>query len=409
MNPIKIRTRKFDMPHRGANSSADLKGFVDEIFADLHYLASELTRLKQDLHYANTHLILNEEFTRDALLDNANRAKLQALFTNRAGNPSLDEYDHFITLYDSTVVSFENTNERHGYYEQSIGKVYPPRNAVTNFFYQRDALKNYKAISRQPAVTFNIEPTIDTTVFMTENSTENMFNGDNHLYWVREYSYPLHSDVSEVALEFTIDVPAGLGVDPNLIMLDPFPSFGLSVDSLITNTGVIISEPVVNSSRLVYEVPAGTTSVTAAISQRGFKIQNGRKVFSLGFREIDLQYVVFDDTAVSLSPDTSTDNHVVLTLDLNGEYTKLNKILFDCDVNKVIIEGYLDGAADANTYTVIRTAINDDQLITATHSFAGSVNKLKFYVFLTADATENGDRNGVTIDYINNISVRMEA
>lgn len=409
MDPIKILSRKFPLPFRGPNSSADLKAFVDTSTKDLSNLAMYIMELTNKVDYSNTILQNNEEYIRDLTVHAESLDDQKKSFLISAGYPATGEFDYFINLYNSKYVSFLGPEQHHGFYHQSIGECYPPRDSLANFFYIRDALQDYRTISREPVVQFNTEPVVTPgTVFLKEHDINNMFNGDNYLYWVREYSYPIHSDVSSVNLNFTIQIPTGLGVDPNFLVLDPFPGLGITINSVTTNTGTIIGTPIINPNKLAFEMPAGSTEITVDITQTAFKVHNGRKLFSLGFREIDAQFVSWDTTPTDLTPDPDDDSHVVLTVPLlSNTFTTLEALKCNADVHTIQVYGYLSNAEDSNVYTVNRTSINNNQLVTPSFTFAGNIDTVKFLVFLNADPANNSARNNHKVDVIHSISFRM--
>lgn len=408
MDPLMIKTKKFPVPYRGPNSSSDLKDFTDNVYRDLNIVADEITKLNQTVEYMNTVQFISDEINRNNVQGLLADKDQEQAFLLLAGYPGFDESDYFFNLYDSQYVLFEGAAEKHGYYVQNQGLAKPPRNTVANIFYYRDSLKDYKVISRNPAVVFNTEPA-GSDFFLKDSDTINMFNGDNNLYWVRQYSYALDNDISSVTLDFTVTLPAGLGQDPNYLIIDPYPSLGLAINSISSNVGAISSVVLENTGQIAMELPSGVTELTFNITQPSFRIQNGRKVFLLGFREIDAQKIGWDESITALSPTPTTDNHIILEVPLNKEFGILEEIQFDAEVQKVIIKGKLVGVLDGTPLTIDRAQLNQAQLINSAHAFSGNVDSLYIEVYINADPAENPNRiNTLTTDTIKNISIRMK-
>lgn len=404
MDPVQIKTKKFPIPYRGPDNSAHMKDFVDNIYFDLDKLAEQVTRLNQEVTYIQTVQYLGDEITRNNTQYLLAGQDQKDLFQVKAGYPGFDEYDYLINMYDSSKHSFDGDEENHAYYSQNLGLVKPPRNGVSNLFYYKDALKDYNVITRDPTVVFNTEPSTS-DFFLSETDTINMFNGNNSSYWSRQYSYAMDNDISSVTLDFTVTIPAGLNLDPNYLVVDPYPSMGLTINSITSNLGAVTSVVIENSGQIAVELAAGVTDLTFNITQPSSRIQNGRKVFILGFREIDAQAVDWDERATATG--TSDSAHIVLEQPLLSDVNSIDAIKVDGDCQSIEITGYLNDVKDSTTLTLTRAQIQS-VLHEPSFTFTGDVDTIKFGCFINADPTKTTNRvDNLTTDTLTSISMRV--
>ncbi len=402
-----IKTRKYPSPFNGPNSSGDLKAFIDQVVQDLQNLADKTNALQSRLDYLNT--IRFDEVMKSIetqALDPRHRIAYDS-FKAQAGWASGNEIDYYIDFAYDENISFQGANERHAFLYKKLGEVRPPRNNVISFFYQRDSINGLRAISRNPVVTITSEPS-DPDLKIEYNSPVNMANGSNEFYWYRKYSFPAYSDVSEVTLEFTIDVPIISGIEPNYLVVDPLPIGDLTLNSIDSDGGPIVSTPVANAPAMGWETPAGITQLTFNITQENFTIENGRKVFLVGFKEIDAQFVEWDETPTSVSKDPLTDNHIEVNLEMVEEITDITDIKVTGDFSHLKIVGYQNDVADPNVISLSRLAFNDGNNVAIGHTFAGAVDRLVATLFLNADPLEDGDRISGTVDHAEIIFIRAE-
>jgi len=381
--PVSLRFKKRPFPFRGPNSSADKKDSFDEIAYDLTALADAINELNnnQSVHEA----IFAREY---AFSRNSNAA-------SNAETILRDEISSSSTLvmpfsfYRTDGIAFEGDNERHAFHLPMVGTVYPPRNNVLNYFYQKGLLDSQVVVSRDPTVTIT-EGGDYSAATQTTSDTSNMFNGNNQSYWYRKYAFPPSDDISSISLTITIDVPSVFGTDPNFLVAIPFPGMGLDIDALYDGNAdnLVDDSAIENAGPVAFPIISGTTQLKFEITQKNFVEENGMKTFYVGFQEVDLQYVAWDETAISVTPDTTNDNHIILSFfsPEGKDFTALNTIRIDGECERINIEGYKNDVVDTQSTHLLRAQIETDDLISTSLTFDSGVNEIRLTCFLVNDS-----------------------
>lgn len=406
-NDLRIKTRKFPLPFNGPDSSADLKAFSDNVFFDLSSLSDKVYDLQKQLDYVNQVRMKEMVLTIEAQSFFARSTNVLNDFKSQASQPINSEIDYCIDFSADNTISFQGAFEKHALLSKNKGEVRPPRNNVISFFYQRDSINGIKAISRNPVVAITSEPS-DPDLKIESNDTSNMANGANEFYWYRKYSYPAYHDISSVTVDFTIDVPIIAGIETNFLCVDPFPVGDLTIHPIGSDGGAVTSSDIESASPFSVETPQGITQLTFSFTQENFTIENGRKVFMIGAKEIDAQFVEWDTTVTSPAKDPVADNHIEVWVTMEELVTSISDLMVKGDFSHLTITGYLTGTPDANVISVTRTSFNDGNNNAIAHAFAGSVDSIKATLFLNADPAEDGDRISGKIDHAEIICFRAE-
>jgi len=381
--PVSLKTKKRPFPFRGPNSSADKKDSFDEIFYDLTTLTNAVNELynNQSIHEA----IFAREYAFTRNVTSANEA--EDVLRNEITDATTLVLP--FSFYRTDNISYEGDVERHAFHLPMVGAVYPPRNNVLNYFYQKGLLDSQVIVSRDPTTTIT-EGGDYSAATLTEADTSNMFNGNNQSYWYRKYAFPASDDISEISLTITINVPNVFGTDPNFLVTVPFPGMGLNIDSIYDGNAdnLVEDSTVENAGPLAFPIISGTTQLKLAITQRNFVEENGLKTFYVGFQEIDLQYVAWDDTSISVTPDTTNDNHIILSFPAptGKEFTAIDTIRINGECERINIEGYKSDVVDAQSTHLLRAQIETDDVISTALTFDSNVDEIRLTCFLVNDS-----------------------
>jgi len=162
-------------------------------------------------------------------------------------------------------------------------------------------------------------------------------------------------------------------------------------------------------------VPPATDTLKFTITQMNFIEENGRKVFYLGFQEVDLQFVEWDATPTSLSPDTATDSHIILTFDAppNKYITDLNSIKVNGDVNRIDFFGFDVGDLVnpvATTTNVLRVDTNDCTEFSIGLAYPGSddIVRVELHCWVNGNPLEVASRNDSALyDTLDGIALKI--
>jgi len=155
-------------------------------------------------------------------------------------------------------------------------------------------------------------------VSLEEGDPELAFNGTNLDRWVRRVEFELDSDVDSIETQLTVQVPASLNIESNVLSLRPHPNGSVDVTAVFTSADLSESfvqlpgfSEVENAQGTRWHFPAAQArQVRIWFRQRDWIEENGKKVFYIGAEEIGLFLADWDKTYDE--DGELADNHAVL-------------------------------------------------------------------------------------------------
>lgn len=321
---IQLRSERQRIPFRGPIDSDGINKLHEQMLDDLSALANQGNATAAALlSYAHT---LQRETDQARLTgislkrQSAFQKKIDALQGKRVGL--------WVDLHDATEISFleDASIAKRATVNTQFGQATVPMNAVesktysvallgssgvtslnvigtaTGSFDKGDGVQNYEG--------GNETPTIEQTAL------KNAANGNNLEYWRRRVIFDLESDVSEVEVEVTFQLPDQSNIHANVIYLHAFPLGSVDV------TGVWVAPDLSDSFSLIpgfsevdgagkqrWFIPAQEVAqVRVRLRQRAWTEENGRKVFEYGLQEIGVQLVEWDKS-FDAEASQLADNH----------------------------------------------------------------------------------------------------
>jgi len=321
---VQLRSERFRIPYRGPIESDPLNRLHEQILNDLQTLAGQGNSTAAALlSYAHT-LQRETDHARlkvTALQSEADfEKKIAALQGKRVG--------FWADMHDGSEISFleDAPASRRAAVHTQFGQATIPMNAIeaktysvallgssgitslkvvataSGSFDKGDGVQNYEGGTETPTI--------------EQTDLQNAANGNNMEYWRRRVIFDLESDVSEVEVEVTFQLPDQSNIAANVLYIHPFPLgtvdiVGLWVapdlsDSFVSVPGFSETDAA-DKSRWFFPAQ-DVAQVKVRLRQRSWTEENGRKVFEYGMQEIGVQLVEWDQTFDSQSS-LLTDNH----------------------------------------------------------------------------------------------------
>lgn len=175
---------------------------------------------------------------------------------------------------------------------------------------------------------------------VTENDSKHAFDGSLNTTWQRRVEFPLDSNVSEVEVELTVQIPDQSILESNLISVLPFPYGEIDVTSLTYSSDLSSSFQSVpgfsgtkNSRNSRYHFsPRVVSQIKIRLKQRNWYEENGKKVFLYGLNELDCSLVEWDKTYVP-NGDIDQNSTFIVSFDspIGYKFNTLRSINFDPD------------------------------------------------------------------------------
>lgn len=322
------QTERKRFPYQGPLKSLVLDQLSEQASSDLTELAAlhnALVRHSEDVDQANwrDNLWLAQKL---ALLE----ARLDFQDRVRAGNGVRVSMYH--TFRNSGPVSFlENAPlSRRAMVDTLFGEATVPLNAIQSKFYSTSPRTG--RIIPEENLSIDVTGTFDKQdgngltdyehsdeqVSLSTGDPELAFNGSNLDRWIRRIEFELDSDVDSVETQITVQVPASLNLEANVLSIRPHPNGSVDVTSVMTSADLTESfvqlstfQEVENAEGTRWHFPAAQVrQVRIWLRQRDWIEENGKKVFYIGAEEVGLFLADWDKTYDENGQ--LTDNHAVL-------------------------------------------------------------------------------------------------
>jgi len=321
---IQLRTERYRIPFRGPIESDPLNGLHEQMLADLAALGNQgnvtaaalmsyVHTLQRETDHAR--LMVTSLKSQDAF-----QKKVTALQGKRVGL--------WTDLHDATEISFVEGSSiaKRAAVHTQFGQATVPMNAIEGKTYSVSLLGSTGITSLNVVATatgvFNRGDGIqdyeggDEVPTIEQTALKNATNGNNLEYWRRRVIFDLESDVAEVEVEATFQLPDQSNISANVIYLHPFPLGSVDItglwiapdlsDSFIAVPGFTEKDGA-DKSRWFFPAQ-DIAQVKVRLRQRSWTEESGRKVFEYGLQELGVQLVEWDKSYDEQSS-LLTDNH----------------------------------------------------------------------------------------------------
>jgi len=308
---IQIRTQRITIPERGRLSSAELNEFFANIVYDLAQVSTKINAGESGEKSLAT-------ITRDELI--SLRGEVMALRQEvLQGRVAVTEEAGFISqnlsMFDTTNLSFLDgataavrasvaplyghaTVPMNGIQQKFItldfrtDEVVTPTNLVTTVTGTFDKLDGNGSLDYEHGGT------------ITEGDITLAFNGANSDKWVRQVAFDLDSDIDDVEMQMTVQIPSQTNPQSNTLVLHPHPWGELDITEVAiasdlgsTFTTLPGFAEVTGAGYLRFFFPTQTVAqIRVRFRQRNWRPLNGQKTFRYGMEELGLQLVDWDKT-----------------------------------------------------------------------------------------------------------------
>jgi hypothetical protein len=325
MSTFKPTVRRISIRRGGRIDSEKLSTFFDQVVDDMLVTAENTTDLS---------LQITDQAKASHDSDRDLRQRIEQLRQEIEAMRTRDAEDNLnlvyhISMHDSTKFQFlsNSTYATRVAVDTLLGEATVPINAAEPRFFQMSI--NTGDVIPIEDLSITVTGTFDagdeqglinheSGGTVKAGSPARAFNGNNISRWIREVSYDLYSDVTEVMCELTVDLPAGSGGESNVVYIVPAPAGDVDI------TGVYISPDLGNSFTLVPNFTAVYGSgpkrwifpvkqvqrLKIRLRQKNWIEEDGKKVFRYGAQEIGLQLLEWDKVYSSSNP--INQNHTVV-------------------------------------------------------------------------------------------------
>lgn len=316
MSDIQIK----QIPHRGAVNSRDFNLFMDNV--------------KTELDRVNDKVIANE-----ASLDR--RRQDDALSRPAGANGNFQRrYEEMVGLASNIeniidtdteqrqVFSFFDAQHIHYVVDDGVGGTteYPvanrlqvdanygqvllPYNGIRSMFWSANADDETESIYTPSVESSYTEQSTVAADKIETTSVRNAVDGSSLDPYLIRAVYDLDTDVEEVKFDVTIQVPQEITREANMLTIECAPELRCAIEDIkysantVTPTTAIPGLPTINRNNPLYDTKPlrflfntiNFTSLKITLTSKHWVVENGRKVFYLGLRELGLFLVDWDQT-----------------------------------------------------------------------------------------------------------------
>jgi len=354
MGEIQIRP----IPNRGAVNSRDFNLFMDEVKTELDRVSDIVTVNEAEIDRRR----LDDALSRPAGA-NGNYQRRYEELVGLASDIS--------TIIDTTtkqrqVFSFLDAQHVHHVIDDGVGGTtqFPianrltvdsnfgqallPHNGIRSMFWSANSDDETESIFT-PAVesAFTEQSTIAADK-VEVTSIRNATDGSSLDPYLIRAVYDINTDIEEVKFDVVIQVPQEISRQANMLTIEPAPELRCSIEDIkhsattVSPTTLIPGLPTINRNNPIYDTKPlrflfntiFITSFKITLTSKHYVIENGRKVFYVGLRELGLFLVDWDQTWVQPVGAVFTNNGFFIKLEVPqvDGITPVNTFLNDIDI-----------------------------------------------------------------------------
>lgn len=336
MGDVQLR----QIPHRGPINSRDINLFMDDVKRELNRLTelvaeteSTLNRRRQDdalSRPAGANGNSQRRFEEDVAL----AAELTNLLTS--GGTQRQVFSFFDTQHVHYLVE-DGLGGDEDYpvsnrcpIDTTFGEAILPYNGIKSMFWSANGDDQTESLFL-PAVEATYTETSAVAADKIEASPiRNAVDGSSLDPYLIRAVYDLDTDVEEVSFDVIVQVPQSIVRQANVLTVELAPELRCAIEGIeysptsITPNTTLPGLPTINKNNPVYDSKpirfyfntVYITSIKLTLTSKHWIVENGRKVFYVGLRELGLFLVDWDQTWTAPAGAVFTNNGFFLKLAL---------------------------------------------------------------------------------------------
>lgn len=327
---------KRQLSYRGPLDSASVNRSLEDFSETLKSLKASLEDIDSELSRRRIDESLGNQDSVFAARDKETALELASVLSSIKGTDTTQS--QFFSFFDAKNVHYEvedGIGGSDGYpvsrrcrADTKFGQVTPPFNGIRSMFWSAGVGEDESVILPSASVGYE-EISSQAADFVEATDGRNALDASSRDPYLIRAVYPLDSDVAEAKFNVNIVVPQTIITQANCLTLEPAPELRCGItgvkysDSALVATTAIPGMDTINNNSPLYDTApvryffdtVSIVSLQVQLSSKHFVVENGRKVFYLGFREVGLYLVEFDQTWTN-SPGAFTNNGMFVKLEI---------------------------------------------------------------------------------------------
>lgn len=306
--------------------------------------------------------------------------------------------------------------------DTKFGQVTLPSNGTKSLFWSATADTEGESLYLPEVRVSYVQQTPVAADKVTASDPRNAFDGSSLDPYLIRAVYPLDADIEEVIFDIYIQVPDKIERRANVLTVEPAPELKCSISQITYSPTAVIPNlpvtgiPTINRNNPISDInpkrwffpTTNFASLGIRLTSKHYEIENGRKVFYVGFREVGL-YLVDWDTTWSNSPGAFTNNGLIVKLEV-PKVEGINSAGYFDDITAVYTTREMaTSVVAAGTSTGVRVTIFEDDTLGAVAfdsvggSFPYTVSGNRDHLWMAIEL----DRNNAAglVPYLSNLVV----
>lgn len=194
--------------------------------------------------------------------------------------------------------------------DSNYGQVLLPHNGIRSMFWSANADDETESIFTPETQAAYVEQSTVAADKIETTSIRNALDGSSLDPYLIRAVYDINTDIEEVKFDIVIQVPQDIVRQANMLTIECAPELRCAVedirysDTTVSPTSLIPGLPTININNPIYDSKPirflfntiFITSIKITLTSKHWVIENGRKVFYVGLRELGLFLVDWDQT-----------------------------------------------------------------------------------------------------------------
>lgn len=385
------RILKRQFPHRGALDSSEINAFVEDVAVALERVQEDIAENESELSRRRLDDALsrvagangNYQRRRELEVEKANEL-VDIIGTSNTQKRILSFYDavnvHSV-VDDGSGGTTEFPVARRCPVDTKYGQVTLPVNGFKSLFWSATADDQGESLFLPEVRVGYSELSAIAADKVTASDPRNAFDGSSLDPYLIRAVYSIDADIEEVIFDVNIQVPQDIERRANVLSIEPAPELKCAITSVeysptgtVGNTA-IPGMPTISRNQPIYDSnprrwffpQQNFTALKVRLSSRHFEIENGRKVFYVGLRELGLFLADWDQTwSNTIGAAGFSNNGIILRVDLpEVDGISPDTVYFDDLEGLWTNDELAESAGATGTSTGIAAAIYDDDTFSA--------------------------------------------
>lgn len=336
MADIQIR----QIPHRGAVNSRDFNLFMDEVKTELDRVSDKVIANEASLDRRRQ----DDALSRPAGANGNFQRRYEEMVALASEIENIIDTDteqrQVFSFFDAQHIHYVVDDGVGGTTEYPVanrlqvdanfGQVLLPHNGIRSMFWSANADDETESIYTPDVQASYTEQSAVAADKVETTSIRNATDGSSLDPYLIRAVYDLDTDVEEVKFDITIQVPQEITRQANMLTVECAPELRCAIEDIkyssntVTPTTAIPGLPTINRNNPLYDTKPvrflfntiNITSLKLTLTSKHWVVENGRKVFYLGMRELGLFLVDWDQTWTQPVGAVFTNNGFFIKLEL---------------------------------------------------------------------------------------------